>query len=41
MKAFKKDDLELYFCGHHGNKHSDILELQGWTVFAESREEED
>jgi hypothetical protein len=41
MKAFNKGSLELYFCGHHGNKHSAILESQGWTLFAEAREEED
>jgi hypothetical protein len=27
-----KADKALYFCGHHGRKHLDMLTIQNWQV---------
>lgn len=27
------EDVELTFCKHHGEEHTPVMELQGWTVF--------
>lgn len=33
FSAATKDELMLFFCGHHFKRHADALDTLGWTVY--------
>ena len=31
-KLVNNELLTLFFCGHHGNQHRVMLDIEGWTI---------
>ncbi len=37
VRWLKKPDSILDMCGHHSNRHSEQLSIQGWTILVDDR----